>query len=66
MVGTVFAAGTTRASGRRWTRLDTFDAALVALLLATLFVRDAEWITLLCLLAALARVSEDHGVRAAL
>jgi len=54
VVGTVFAAGTTRASGRRWTRLDAFDAALVALLLVTLFVRDAEWITVLCLLAALA------------
>jgi two-component system sensor histidine kinase BaeS len=57
VVGTVFAAGTartTQASGRRWTRLDAFDAALVALLLATLFVRDAEWITVLCLLAALA------------
>jgi len=54
VVGTVFAAGTTRASGRRWTRLDVLDAALVALLLATLFVRDAEWITVLCLLAALA------------
>ncbi len=56
VVGTVFAAHTartTRASGRRWTRLDAFDAALVALLLATLFVRDAEWITVLCLLAAL-------------
>ena len=57
VVGTVFAAHTTRttrASGRRWTRLDAFDAALVALLLATLFVRDAEWITVLCLVAALA------------
>jgi len=54
VVGTVFAAGTTRASGRRWTRLDVLDAALVALLLATLFVRDAQWITVLCLLAALA------------
>jgi two-component system sensor histidine kinase BaeS len=54
VVGTIFAAGTTQTSARRWTRLDTFDAALVALLLATLFVRDAEWITLLCLLAALA------------
>ena len=53
VVGTVFAAGTTRAL-RRWTRLDTLDAGLVALLLATLFVRDAEWITVLCLLAALA------------
>ncbi|MDQ1483624.1 MAG: hypothetical protein QOF35_1700, partial [Actinomycetota bacterium] len=42
VVGTVFAAHTTRttrASGRRWTRLDALDAALVALMLATLFVR---------------------------
>ena len=57
VVGTVFAAHCTRAtpaSGRGWTRLDAFDAALVALLLATLFVRDAEWIAVLCLLAALA------------
>jgi len=57
VVGTVFAAGTkrtTQPSGRRWTRLDTFDAAVVALLLATLFARDAEWITVLCLVAALA------------
>jgi two-component system, OmpR family, sensor histidine kinase BaeS len=54
VVGTVFAAGTTRASGRRWTRLGIVDAALVALLLATLFVRDAEWMTVLCLLTALA------------
>lgn len=56
VVGTVFAAHTTRTkrtAGRRWTRLDAFDAALVTLLLATLFVRDAEWITVLCLLAAL-------------
>lgn len=54
VVGTVFAAGTTRAARRRWTRVDAVDAALVALLLATLLVRDAEWITLLCLLAGLA------------
>jgi two-component system, OmpR family, sensor histidine kinase BaeS len=57
VVGTVFAALTTRATGgagRRWTRLGAFDAALVTLLLAMLFVRDAEWITVLCLLAALA------------
>jgi signal transduction histidine kinase len=53
VVATVFVAGTTRADVRRWTRLDTFDAALVTLLLAPLFVRDAEWITVLCLLAAL-------------
>jgi signal transduction histidine kinase len=54
VVGTVFAAGTTRAARRRWTRVDAVDAALVALLLSTLLVRDAEWITLLCLLAGLA------------
>jgi hypothetical protein len=57
VVGTVFAARTTwtgRASHRCWTRLDAFDGALVVLLFATLFVRDAEWITVLCLLAALA------------
>jgi two-component system sensor histidine kinase BaeS len=54
VAGTVFAAATTRGSGRRWSTLDVMDAALVAVLLATLFVRDAEWITLLCLLAALA------------
>ena len=53
VVGTVFAAGTAPAD-RRWTRLDAFDAGLVALLLAPLFLRDAEWITVLCLLAALA------------
>jgi len=67
VVGTVFAASTsrtTRASGRRWTRLDAFDSALVALLLATLFVRDAQWITLLCLGAALA-LSAVHSTRAA-
>ena len=53
LVATVFTAGVTRADVRRWSRLDTFDAALVALLLAPLFVRDAEWIAVLCLLAAL-------------
>ena len=53
VVATVFAAGITRADLRSWTRLDTFDAALVALLLAPVFVRDAEWIAVLCLLAAL-------------
>jgi signal transduction histidine kinase len=53
VIGTVFFAGTARASGRPLTRLDAVDATLVALLLATLVVRDAEWITLLCLLAAL-------------
>jgi hypothetical protein len=54
VVGTVFVAMATRTRRRRWSRLDTADAALVALLLATLFVRDAEWITLLCLVAGLA------------
>lgn len=53
VIGTVFAAGTTRASGPRWTRLDAFDAAFAVLLLATPFVRDAEWIPVLCLLGAL-------------
>lgn len=43
--------------GRRWTSLDTTDVALVTLLLATLVLRDAEWITVLCLLAALALVA---------
>jgi hypothetical protein len=42
---------------RRWGRLDTLDAALVALLIATLVVRDAQWITMLCLLAGLALVA---------
>jgi signal transduction histidine kinase len=54
VVGTVFVAGTTRGAVRRWNRLDSFDAVLVVLLIAPLFVRDAEWITVLCLLAALA------------
>jgi signal transduction histidine kinase len=54
VAGTVFTAAATRTRGVRWTRLDASDAMLVFLLLATLFVRDAEWITLLCLLAALA------------
>jgi two-component system, OmpR family, sensor histidine kinase BaeS len=54
VVGTVFVAATTRTSRRRWTRLAAVDAALVALLLVPLFVRDAEWIAVLCLLAGLA------------
>ena len=64
VVGTVFAAGTTRTSRRRWTSLDALDAALVALLLSMLFVRDAEWITLLCLVAALA-LTAVNSTRAA-
>lgn len=58
VVGTVFAAGITESTRTTrvpvWTRTDVFDAVLVALLLATLFVRDAGWITLLCLVSALA------------
>jgi hypothetical protein len=42
VVWTVFAAGTTRTSRRRWTSLDALDAALVMLLLSMLFVRDAS------------------------
>ena len=47
----------TRAGSRPWSRLDSLDASLVALLLATLFGRDAQWITILCLLAGLALVA---------
>nr|WP_272955482.1 DUF4153 domain-containing protein [Pedococcus badiiscoriae] len=46
-----------RTRSRPWRPLDSLDAALVALLLATLFVRDAAWITILCLLAGLALVA---------
>jgi signal transduction histidine kinase len=49
--------GPTRTGARSWSRLDSLDAALVALLVATLFVRAAEWITILCLLAGLALVA---------
>ncbi len=49
--------GGARGGSRPWTRLDSLDTALVALLLATLFVRDAQWITMLCLLAGLALVA---------
>jgi len=44
-------------SRRPWTWADRADVALAALLLVTLFVRDAAWITVLCLLAALALVA---------
>ncbi|MDF2092209.1 DUF4173 domain-containing protein [Knoellia sp. 3-2P3] len=54
VAGTVFVAATTRTARRRWTRLQAVDAVVVGLLLVPLFVRDAEWITMLCLLAALA------------
>jgi two-component system sensor histidine kinase BaeS len=54
VAATVFISGTTRTALRRWSRQDTFDAALVVLLLVPLFIRDAEWIAVLCLLAALA------------
>jgi two-component system, OmpR family, sensor histidine kinase BaeS len=45
------------ASWRDREPLDAVDAVLVALLLTTLVLRDAEWITVLCLLAALALVA---------
>ncbi|MEO5982460.1 MAG: DUF4173 domain-containing protein [Pedococcus sp.] len=54
--GTVL-AGRARSSGRRWTWSDHADVALVALLLLTLVLRDATWITVLCLLAALGLVA---------
>jgi signal transduction histidine kinase len=45
------------ASGwRRWGPLAVADAVLVALLLGTMLYRDAEWITVLCLFAALGLV----------
>jgi len=56
VVATVFAARAVRRPGR-WTRLDTLDAVVAGLLLATLSVRSAAWITVLCLLAALALVA---------
>ncbi|TPG13874.1 DUF4153 domain-containing protein [Pedococcus bigeumensis] len=46
-----------KGGSRPWGRLDSLDAALVAPLVATLFVRDADWITILCLLAGLALVA---------
>jgi two-component system sensor histidine kinase BaeS len=63
VVATVFFAGTTRSGARHWGRLDTLDGALVVLLLAPVFVRDAEWIAVLCLLAALA-VTAVHTTKA--
>lgn len=42
---------------RRWAWPDLADVALVVLLLLTLVLRDAAWITVLCLLAALALVA---------
>jgi signal transduction histidine kinase len=57
VVVTVFAAGTARRGARRWSWRDSLDAAIVTLLLATLVIRDAAWITILCLLAALALVA---------
>jgi two-component system, OmpR family, sensor histidine kinase BaeS len=53
VVGVVAAA----ASWRTAQPLDAVDALLVVLLLATLVLRDAAWITVLCLLAALALVA---------
>lgn len=40
-----------------WAWSDVVDIGLVALLVSTLALRDAEWITILCLLAALALVA---------
>jgi two-component system sensor histidine kinase BaeS len=57
VVATVLAARTGRAASRPWSWQDSADAAVVALLLATLVFRDAGWITILCLLAALALVA---------
>ncbi|SDP39165.1 Signal transduction histidine kinase [Pedococcus dokdonensis] len=57
VAATVFAARTVRGGTARWSWRDGVDAAVVALLLATLVLRDAEWITILCLLAALALVA---------
>jgi signal transduction histidine kinase len=57
VVATVFAARTVRVGSPRWSWRDGVDAAVVALLLGTLVLRDAQWITILCLLAALALVA---------
>jgi signal transduction histidine kinase len=42
---------------RPWSWTDLLDVALVALLLSILFLRDAEWIAILCLLVALGLVT---------
>ena len=42
---------------RPWTRWDVADLALVGLLIVTVVLRDAEWITVPCLLAALGLVA---------
>jgi signal transduction histidine kinase len=57
VVATVFAARTAGGASPRWSWRDAVDAVVVALLLATLVLRAAEWITVLCLLAALALVA---------
>ena len=54
VVATVLVARAAGRGTRRWYWQDTLDAAIVGLLLVTLVLRDAEWITVLCLLAALA------------
>jgi two-component system sensor histidine kinase BaeS len=56
VVATVFTARAVRRPGA-WSRLDSLDAAVAGLLLLTLVVRSAAWITVLCLLAALALVA---------
>ena len=57
IVGTVLATRSGRAGARGWSRVDHLDVALVALLLLMLVLRDAAWITVLCLLAALGLVA---------
>ena len=64
VVGTVFAARTTRIVPPSLDLPRRPGAALVLLLLSMLFVRDAEWITLLCLVAALA-LTAVNSTRAA-
>ncbi|GAB3078000.1 DUF4153 domain-containing protein [Pedococcus soli] len=54
---TVLATRTRRAGRGTWSWTDTADVAVVVLLLVTLVLRDAAWITVLCLLAALALVA---------
>ena len=56
VVATVLVARTRRRAAR-WSWLDRLDAVVAGLLLLTLVVRSAAWITVLCLLAALALVA---------
>lgn len=54
---TVFLGSKLGDAPRRWLRLDAIDVGLVALLISMLVLRDAAWITVLCLIAALAVVA---------